>query len=264
MAMFFVTQFAMTVALLQLPMAIGGHFGVNVQSTMSTLNQYTFNGNVLQGAGDLVEHWVVLFCTDWFEPCEDIQTLYSDLSSHWQEKLNSASLLTSSVRFVKVDCAVDKELCNSQNVESYPTVAHYFQNQQLSLWAGGTVADLKRLPGWIQTQLVVKDQIPAKSHEASSSWPWTSKATIEELIGIVAGSMVIVAMAAGSTLLIAHDLGFLTSSPSHDARLQEKAEQQAVSQQAHRAHEMQQKPSQTTSHRFLPADWANERCTIEL
>ncbi|CAK0862320.1 unnamed protein product [Prorocentrum cordatum] len=56
-----------------------------------------------------------MFCYSWYEPCQDIMDPYSAWSRDWEAKLNQDDLFTTRVRFARVDCATDKELCNAQD-----------------------------------------------------------------------------------------------------------------------------------------------------
>lgn len=115
----------------------------------SQLNRYNFAGNVLLGTGDHVKHWVVIFCTEWHEKCRGLVPSFELLGAQWEEKLNSGDLFGSSVRFAKVDCATDKELCNSEDVEDYPTAMHYQHGQRMGRWAGGAPG----LVRWVKQEL---------------------------------------------------------------------------------------------------------------
>merc|ERR1719311_744944 len=88
------------------------------------LTRFTFRGNVLEGRGDAVDHWMVMFCPKWHDKCQTLLPSYERLGQQWEDKLNTG-LFTSMVRFAKVDCATDKALCVSLGVEEYPLVAHF-------------------------------------------------------------------------------------------------------------------------------------------
>lgn len=120
-----------------------------VHPDASQLNRYIFQGNVLHGTGDQVKHWMVIFCTDWHEKCKGLVPSYELLGAQWEEKLNAGDIFQSSVRFAKVDCATDKELCNSQGIEDYPTVTHYQHGKAIGTWAGGAPG----LVRWVKQEL---------------------------------------------------------------------------------------------------------------
>merc|ERR1719336_2110067 len=77
-------------------------------ASVASLNSHTFAGNVLRG--DWAEHWVVLFCVDWFAPCQQIERSYAAKAAEYQTHQNAGAMLRDLVRFAKVDCAVDKVL----------------------------------------------------------------------------------------------------------------------------------------------------------
>mmetsp|Transcript_127827 Transcript_127827/g.221645 ORF Transcript_127827/g.221645 Transcript_127827/m.221645 type:complete len:319 (+) Transcript_127827:91-1047(+) len=136
----------------------------------SRLNRYNFAGNVLRGTGDHAKHWIVIFCTDWHERCHALVPSYELLGAQWEEKLNENSLFGSSVRFAKVDCATEKELCTSQGVEDYPTVKHYEQGRDVGMWTSGAPG----LVRWVKQELTGKK--PVQSSSARSDHSHASKA----------------------------------------------------------------------------------------
>lgn len=102
----------------------------------TALNRFIFQGNVLEGTGDLVDHWIVMFCPSWHEKCQGLLPSFELLGVQWENKLNK-DVMSSSVRFAKVDCATDKGLCVSLDVEDYPSVVHYRHHQRVASWHGG-------------------------------------------------------------------------------------------------------------------------------
>jgi len=139
----------------------------------SQLNRYNFAGNVLLGTGDHVKHWVLIFCTEWHEKCRGLVPSFELLGAQWEEKLNSGDLFGSSVRFAKVDCATDKELCNSEGVEDYPTVMHYQHGQRMGRWAGGAPG----LVRWVKQELT---GTKAKQSPRVERGQWTSNVGASE------------------------------------------------------------------------------------
>mmetsp|Transcript_35169 Transcript_35169/g.64329 ORF Transcript_35169/g.64329 Transcript_35169/m.64329 type:complete len:282 (-) Transcript_35169:28-873(-) len=113
------------------------------------LSRYNFAGNVLHGTGNHVKQWVIIFCTDWHERCRGLVPSYELLGAQWEEKLNAENIFESSVRFAKVDCAVEKELCISQEVDDYPTVMRYQNGHIMGIWTGGAPG----LVRWIKQEL---------------------------------------------------------------------------------------------------------------
>lgn len=121
--------------------------------TVLKLNRVTFQGTILDEHEDPVPHWIVLFCPPWYEPCQALQPVFRLASGIWQERLNGA-LLSTEVRFAHVDCATEKALCNTQNVDTYPVVAHYSHRQQVKLWRGKSFeTDVERLTLFLQKEL---------------------------------------------------------------------------------------------------------------
>lgn len=131
---------------------LGQEVTVDVQDAVLDLNRFTFGGNVLEDGGLLVSHWVVLFCPSWWAPCQQLAPQFSELAGHWQGRLN-AELLTSEVRFAKVDCATDKVLCNQQDVQGYPTVFHYRRGERVARFFRGRSNDGEELAKWLRKQL---------------------------------------------------------------------------------------------------------------
>jgi len=126
---------------------------VELYDTVLRLNRYSFDKTVLQDSSE-VAHWIILFCPAWFEPCQALEPLYRRLSETWQGRLNNA-LLSTEVRFASVDCAKEKELCNTQDVGmNYPYVGHYKDHKKVARWKGKSFqSDEKRLKQWLQEQL---------------------------------------------------------------------------------------------------------------
>lgn len=117
------------------------------------LNAHTFNGNVLKKSADLhVEHWLVSFCPNWWEPCQNLAMPFDQFGLQWERKLNT-ELLTKKVRFATVDCATDKVLCNEQHVEQYPTVHHYHNGKRVATWIGGRKSDAEKLAKFLDKRL---------------------------------------------------------------------------------------------------------------
>lgn len=116
------------------------------------LNRFTFAGNVLRsGEQQHAEHWVVIFCPKWWEPCEQMVAPFGQLAYQWQSRLNH-DLLVHKVRFASVDCATDKVLCNEQDVDMYPTVRHYMGGAKTAKWSGGQKNDKDRLANWLDKE----------------------------------------------------------------------------------------------------------------
>lgn len=102
----------------------------------TALNRFTFPGNVLEGIGDHVDNWIVMFCPGWHEKCQGLLPSYELLGVTWENKMNKA-VMNSKVRFAKVDCATEKALCVSLDVLDYPSVVHYQGGQRMASWESG-------------------------------------------------------------------------------------------------------------------------------
>jgi len=127
---------------------------VDLIDPVMRLNRFSFHKAVIEDDTNDVANWIVLFCPAWYEPCQALEPIYRQLTEKWQGQLNSA-LLSQEVRFAAVDCATEKETCNTQNVGmNYPFIAHYRKNQQVAVWRGKSFeADEQRLVGWLQKRL---------------------------------------------------------------------------------------------------------------
>lgn len=129
----------------------------------SALNRFTFAGNVLEGTGDQVEHWIVMFCPGWHEKCQGLLPSYELLGVQWENKLNK-DVMSSGVRFAKVDCATEKALCVSLDIDDYPSVVHYRNNQRVSSWHGGAPG----LVRFVKQELEGSKRRPARSKVGKS------------------------------------------------------------------------------------------------
>eukprot|EP00413_Alexandrium_margalefii_P004803 CAMPEP_0204516658 /NCGR_PEP_ID=MMETSP0661-20131031/3256_1 /ASSEMBLY_ACC=CAM_ASM_000606 /TAXON_ID=109239 /ORGANISM="Alexandrium margalefi, Strain AMGDE01CS-322" /LENGTH=267 /DNA_ID=CAMNT_0051522023 /DNA_START=115 /DNA_END=918 /DNA_ORIENTATION=- len=151
------------------------------------LTRVTFNGNVLEEEG-YTEHWMVLFCVDWYPPCQALQTPFMGLAEKHSKAFNNDTLLNDFVRFGTVDCAVDKVLCNEQSVETYPSVFHYTAGEQLTGWTGGSEArDAKSYSKWVLKELTSFKAIslqPAPPLLTRTEWR-----TVMRLLACIAASI---------------------------------------------------------------------------
>lgn len=143
------------------------------------LNSYTFAGNVLAGPkSQLASHWVVIFCPNWWEPCQNIEQPFASHAAEWQGRLNK-DLLSSEVRFAKVDCATDKVLCNAEGVDAYPTVNHYMGGERVAKWSGGQQTDTARLAKWLQKHLM---EAAAAAHASGRAAAGGGAAGLQEVL----------------------------------------------------------------------------------
>merc|ERR1719163_2652236 len=118
------------------PESVEARIALRQHREATVLNRFTFTGNVLEGKGDLVDHWIVMFCPGWHDKCQALLPSFELLGVQWENKINKA-LMSSSVRFVKVDCATEKALCVSLDIDDYPSVVHYKNQQRVASWHGG-------------------------------------------------------------------------------------------------------------------------------
>jgi len=104
-------------------------------SDVATLNRVTFAGNIFANReGEGPEGWMVLFCVDWYKPCQDFQDAFLSTATQYGG-VSDDEVLSRTTRFAQVDCAVDKVLCNSQDVAAYPTVVHYRRGGRAGEWS---------------------------------------------------------------------------------------------------------------------------------
>jgi len=160
------------------------------------VNRHSFQKNILEQNREEVTHWIVLFCPSWYEPCQALEPLYRQLTMKWEEQLNSA-WLSKEVGFAAVDCAVEKTLCNTQNVGmKYPYIAHYRQGQKTAAWKGKSFeTDGTRLKSFLQSRL-------GGAAAASNSKAETDDATAEGAREIPMDFLLIVVAIAGNAWIM--------------------------------------------------------------
>jgi len=140
-------------------------------SDVATLNRVTFAGNVFtnpEGAGP--EGWVVLFCVDWYEPCQHFQNTF-DSTAIELGGMSDDEVLSRTTRFAQVDCASDKVLCNGQDVGAYPTVVHYRRGGRAGEWSQSGRAPEKEAASfqkWVKKQM---QQLDTLGKDAASASP---------------------------------------------------------------------------------------------
>lgn len=114
---------------------------------VAVLNRVTFAGNVLANKenqeSEGPDAWVVLFCAEWFEPCVQFQEDFKTLAlEHGDTSVDN--LFSRTTRFAEVDCAIDKELCNTQDVDMYPTVVYYRNGGRVAEWIPGNLRNMDK------------------------------------------------------------------------------------------------------------------------
>lgn len=141
--------------------------GSGPHNAVVPLNRWTFKGNVLDNKA--TEHWIALFCVDWYEPCQEIRQIYEDLGYSVSMTLNKALLMSSMVRFGKVDCASDKPLCNEQLVDDYPNIVHYHRGEQVAKWrARGNGKDASSLQKFLDRELGLSEGAQPRVNSAAA------------------------------------------------------------------------------------------------
>lgn len=133
------------------------------------LNSVTLAKSLLVEDSSEIAQWIVLFCAPWHPNCKASYPIFRKAAEYWQENLNTA-LFTKEVKFADVDCAVDKVLCNSQDVDRYPVIGHYREGQQVSLWKAIGKHDEQRASDWLQKIFDSGSQTPKNEHVPESSW----------------------------------------------------------------------------------------------
>jgi len=141
---------------------VPGFVGGQRQSTVATLNRVTFNGNVFgYQEGEGPDGFVVLFCAEWFETCQNFEATFLDTAATYGSASQDDLFNARSTRFAKVDCAVDKVLCNSQDVEAYPTAVHYRRGGRAGEWSqsGRPIEkEVKSFKKWLDKQMQETDK----------------------------------------------------------------------------------------------------------
>lgn len=222
------------------------------------LNRYTFQNTILkeQDTYGEVPHWIVLFCPPWYEPCQAITPIFKTFSQKWQDELNSALLFTE-VRFATVDCATEKTLCNTQNVDSYPFVAHYKRRVQTRVWRGKSFdTDKQRLDQFLQKELGPA----AAALKGPSPQSDTTEEQPTEVQNFRVDFLLIFAAIAGNAWFISRGSSG-TEARANPTRVNESpvSVMQAAQGQAASA-----SPNTSCLARSLPKEWAQERPSYEL
>lgn len=214
------------------------------QHSIVPLNSRIFAGNVLKG--EWADNWVVLFCVDWYAPCQNIERRFQAKASEHHRRLNEGALMKNVVRFAYVDCATDKVLCNEQLVEEYPTVVHYKRGEREDAWSGDGPKAPHQLSMFLITTL------------ADADWPDDEQPflTPEE----VRLALRLVAMAAGAVALFVWAVGRGTDIW---VASQLQRQQRELKKKASAWVEPRTVPPSRLARR-MPREWATQRHTVEL
>jgi len=239
-------------------------------SSVPVLNRVTFYGNV-QDEMEHVQHWVVLYCVEWYNACELMRQTYLDLASSYERALNTNALLQLPVRFAEVDCQVDKVLCNEQHVDWYPEIVHYHRGDMVARWTADEKASIKEdeanMTAFLEVQMNFTAPETAEidsvlgSNETEDIWnlPKSQQHPIKTAFRMAPLAAALVGMAVwvfttGAEVI--QGLGRLfTSSSALPASAADSPKKPPSQQMTKATHGLR--------HR-LPESWARERKSIEL
>lgn len=228
---------------------------IELQKPVLQLNQYTFDQSVLATeSGNGVQHWIILFCLEWFEPCEIVDRPYAALAGQWQDRMNT-DLLSTEVRFAYVDCATDRVLCNEQLIEEYPMIFHYHLHELVTAGPVGRALNYGGIPGMLQAmnQYVVEELAPILNGR-------TAPDEREEL-GLLEWAR---AMVPGRRDL-AVDAGVVVLALLGNAWLLLRGYEGGAKPDAHeRCEAKEPEDVAAVGTRILPDTWARERAGVEL
>lgn len=219
------------------------------------------------GAPGAAEQWVVLFCVDWWEPCQEIRRTFRASATQLERVLNADRLLTPAVRFAEVDCAGDKALCNEHKVEWYPTVVHFSAGERQAAWEGSgpqaVAKDQRAMVAWLHQRLG-EETAPAKEALLASTSPQHASGVqtassrfpplMTALLGLVAwflGSGLEMLRAVREALrLVRQGAADVLAKTKREEKQPEREEQEEV--------------QKTRLERCLPTEWAQRRQSLEL
>lgn len=224
------------------------------------------------GAPGAAEQWVVLFCVDWWEPCQELRRTFRASASQYERTFNVERLLTPAVRFAEVDCAADKVLCNEHKVDWYPTVVYYSAGARRAAWqASGrdTIAkDRRAMVGWLHQH--IRDDTEAAQEAAVTAaleLPAASPAAPRSAAGrfppIVAALLGILAWFLGNGLELIRSGREALRLAAQGAAAAAAAKMKKKKVETPRQKEEDEAPK-TRLQRCLPEEWAKRRQSLEL
>lgn len=154
-------QFAGTARLLEQPSKTPLRTGFADASQVPVLNRVTFNGNVHRDS-EIVEHWLVMFCVEWWEPCRVLRRKFHSVALQHGRSSNANSILQLQVRFAEVDCTVDRVLCNEQQAGGVLKIVHYHRGTSVASWtlnSNDLEVQMRRMSKFLtqQTELATGD-----------------------------------------------------------------------------------------------------------
>jgi len=207
------------------------------------------------------EEWVVFFCVEWLEQCQEMRRVFRSLGNSFERTLNANRIWAPAVRFAEVDCAADKVLCNTQNVEWYPTVQHYIGGKSMQAWHGklgrnqkSMDKEVQKLSTWLQSRLGPNRKVK----EEVSVVPKPS------LLRLIPFSMALAAMMA---YVIGLSLGLWQNCQEMVWGRTELVKESSTSCSREQALALALAAGDQASVRIarrLPAEWADQRRCIEL
>jgi len=201
------------------------------------LNKHTF-GDAIARTDDYVDHWVVLFCTDWHEPCQMLLQSFRESSARWEYVVNS-DIFSSTVRFARVDCGAEKMLCTKQNVHEYPTIIHYRRGDEVEDWLGtDSKAWAKDVTLWIEKQLRIT-MMPDESLQ-----PATDKSHL--LAGVIMTAI----------LALIGSIRIVVGSSDSSAPAQQHMKERGLCNRRANIANIRAQPSNLGVERFLPVEWS--------
>lgn len=230
--------------------------------SVARLNRFLFDGNVIECGSDCAaDNYIVMFGAPWYGPSKEMTPFFRHTGDQWQNKMNADSVMRQHLRFAEVDCATDKELCNLEQVDNYPTVVHYRGSRRISVWSPKKAADFDGLDEWIGTTMLESkaagsgrlffDERDDREEQASLRAPaapaWQVALVATVMVGFVGGNVGIVLQAAGLTPF--SDAAESNADTLEDAELKK---------------EDVPAPELEGLARYLPSEWAEDRGTIDL
>lgn len=167
--------------------------------TVVDLNRFNFHNNVLREGHDQPQHWIIRFCHDWYEPCDELTDIFKQSAIEVETMLNANDRFQTTVRFADVDCSTNKPLCNEVADYHFPQIIHFHEQKRLTDWKGGgnTQANAQRFLKWvamraeyIESEMATQKKTNKVVREVPSGtiapWQWELKHMIAVFIATAA------------------------------------------------------------------------------
>jgi len=124
------------------------------------LNRFNFHDNVLRDGHDQPLHWIVRFCHDWYEPCDQLTPVFKEAAFGVERLLNANDQFQTTVRFADVDCSTNKPLCNEVADYHFPQIIHFHRQARLTDWKGGgnSQRNAQRFLTWVDERKAFIEQ----------------------------------------------------------------------------------------------------------